>query len=109
MNYVNPDIRNMPWTDAEDNLLERKHAELGPKWTAIAGFFPGRSKNNVINRWKWKLRKLNKGKPKEKAATQDVAPETLPVDPDPEDLNLTDVWEDAWEEVSEDVWNTDSD
>jgi hypothetical protein len=50
-NYLNPTIANMPWTPAEDQLLEEKFAEFGTKWQVIAGAFPTRSKNSIKNRW----------------------------------------------------------
>jgi hypothetical protein len=50
-NYLNPTIKNVKWTRAEDQLLELKYAQIGAKWQVIAGEFPARSKNNVKNRW----------------------------------------------------------
>jgi hypothetical protein len=50
-NYVNPVLFNGEWTESEDRMLCSKHEELGPRWVVIARFFPGRSKNNVRNRY----------------------------------------------------------
>jgi hypothetical protein len=50
-NYVNPDLTNEVWTDADDRLLLEKYRELGSKWYAIAGFFSGRGKNSIRNRF----------------------------------------------------------
>jgi hypothetical protein len=47
--YVNPNLQTCPWTTEEDDLLEKMFAELGPKWKALASFFPNRSKNSVKN------------------------------------------------------------
>jgi hypothetical protein len=50
-NYINPDIQKLPWTPADDLLLTEKVTQLGTRWHAIMCFFPGRSKNEVRNRW----------------------------------------------------------
>ncbi|OHS95983.1 hypothetical protein TRFO_37846 [Tritrichomonas foetus] len=50
-NYLSPEINNGPWSRDEDALLRQKYAELGPKWSKIADFFPSRSDINVKNRW----------------------------------------------------------
>jgi hypothetical protein len=50
-NYLCPDNKNAPWTEAEDDLLVAKFQELGPRWTTISKCFDGRSENNVKNRW----------------------------------------------------------
>lgn len=50
-NYLSPRIKNEPWTQEEEQLLERKFAELGPKWAKIALFFESRSDVNVKNHW----------------------------------------------------------
>jgi hypothetical protein len=50
-NYINPDIQKTPWSAEDDLLLKEKVSELGTRWHAILSFFPGRSKNQVRNRW----------------------------------------------------------
>jgi hypothetical protein len=50
-NYLDPNVRNQPWTPEEENLLERKVAEIGRKWTLIAKLFENRSEANVKNHW----------------------------------------------------------
>jgi hypothetical protein len=49
MNYVNPDLTPMEWTERDNTLLLEKFQRFGPKWHIITGFFPGRAKNNVRN------------------------------------------------------------
>jgi hypothetical protein len=50
-NYLSPNLKNEPWTDAEDKLLTEKFKDLGPKWSMMVSFFPTRSEVNLKNRW----------------------------------------------------------
>jgi hypothetical protein len=59
-NYVSPEVRKLPWTRADDLLLEEKLMELGNTWQTIVSFFPGRSKNDIKNRWITKQRRLRR-------------------------------------------------
>jgi hypothetical protein len=69
-NYVNPILSREQWSLDEDGLLENKYTELGPKWQAIASFFPGRGKNYIKNRWMRKQKHLAKAAQKMDAALQ---------------------------------------
>jgi hypothetical protein len=50
-NYVNPNLLNSQWTEAEDEILLKTYREIGPKWFEIASYLPGRARNNVKNRY----------------------------------------------------------
>ena len=50
-NYLNPELRNDPWTPEEDQLLCEKYKLYGSKWGKIAPFFVNRSDNSCRNRW----------------------------------------------------------
>lgn len=50
-NYLSPNLKNEPWTDAEDDLLREKYKEYGARWSIIANFFETRSDVNIKNRW----------------------------------------------------------
>lgn len=50
-NYLSPMICKSPWSSDEDELLERKVKEIGPKWVKIAKFFPMRTDIQLKNRW----------------------------------------------------------
>ena len=50
-NYLSPNIYNGPWTAQEDDELINKFLQLGPKWSAIAKYFPGRTDVNIKNRF----------------------------------------------------------
>jgi hypothetical protein len=49
--YLDPSLRETPWTPEEDCLLIAKEAECGMKWHAIAQFFTNRSDIALRNRW----------------------------------------------------------
>jgi hypothetical protein len=50
-NYLDPNLRQDPWSPAEDELLLQKFIELGSRWAEIGQFFAGRSEANIKNRW----------------------------------------------------------
>jgi hypothetical protein len=59
-NYLSPSISTDPWTEENDQLLLQKVNELGPKWTQITTFFPGRTDANLKNRWFMLVRRARK-------------------------------------------------
>lgn len=61
-NYINPALRNDPWTLEEDQLLVDKYAEFGPRWNRIARCFVNRSDNAIRNRWQLMLRQWERQK-----------------------------------------------
>ena len=60
-NYLNPELRQDPWTPEEDALLEEKFKQYGPRWNKISHFFNARSDNSVRNRWMMLDRHKHKG------------------------------------------------
>jgi hypothetical protein len=58
--YLSPTVANNPWNSEEDLLLMRLHQVIGPKWTVIAKSFPKRTANNVKNRHKQLLRRVQR-------------------------------------------------
>ena len=50
-NYLNPYLRNDPWSPEEDALLMQKHDEYGTQWRKISKFFNNRSDNALRNRY----------------------------------------------------------
>jgi hypothetical protein len=49
--YLAPNVYNAPWTAVEDSLLNTKVEESGTKWASLVRFFPGRTSNQLKNRW----------------------------------------------------------
>jgi hypothetical protein len=52
LTYLDPEVKNDPWTADESRLLTQKVAELGHRWRAIEPFFRGRKDANLKNHWR---------------------------------------------------------
>jgi hypothetical protein len=50
-NYLIDDHQFTAWTESEEETLIAKYRELGPRWVKIATHLPGRTGNEVKNRW----------------------------------------------------------
>eukprot|EP00741_Cyanophora_paradoxa_P003021 tig00000663_g2933.t1 len=61
LNHLSPDISKTAWTAEEDRLLIALHAQFGNKWAEISRRMPGRSDNNIKNRWNSALRRKGSG------------------------------------------------
>ena len=57
-NYLSVPNNNRPWNEEEDQLLLTFLSLFGPKWVEISRHIPGRSGNNVKNRWYKHLNKI---------------------------------------------------
>ena len=53
INQLCPALNKDNWTPQEDAILIQQQRIHGNFWTKIAQFLPGRSANNVKNRWGW--------------------------------------------------------
>jgi hypothetical protein len=57
--YVcSPDTK-APWSNDEDKLLFEKMVEIGPKWTKLAAWFPGRTDIQIKSRWMQRFAKYS--------------------------------------------------
>ena len=75
-NYLSPGIKNLPWTQEEDQRLLQKIQEFGHKWTKIVQFFPGRGSNNIKNRWHKVLSKEFQSNESSEKKEHESSPET---------------------------------
>eukprot|EP00948_MAST-09A_sp_MAST-9A-sp1_P002656 g2656.t1 len=56
-NHLNPSLKKTPWSSKEDQLIILQREKLGNRWAQIARMMPGRSDNDVKNRWYASLKK----------------------------------------------------
>ena len=59
-NYLRDGLKTEPWTEEEDAILIAIHNEIGPKWVKMMSQLPGRSGNDIKNRWHKHLVKKEK-------------------------------------------------
>lgn len=51
INYLRNGLKRDPWTKQEDEILIKMYKAIGPKWTKMMVHLPGRSGNDIKNRW----------------------------------------------------------
>ena len=51
INYLRDGLKTGPWTNQEDEILIKMYRIIGPKWTKMMENLPGRSGNDIKNRW----------------------------------------------------------
>ena len=62
INFLSPDIKRDPWTPKEDLMLLEKQKQIGNQWAQIAKEIPGRTENQVKNRFNSMLKKIREEK-----------------------------------------------
>lgn len=94
-NHLDPRLKKTKWTKAEDALLYHYYTRLGSKWSAIARKLPGRSDNDVKNRFNGAIRpRIDAGNPPVMQAPsftsqpQPRAPPTVSVQNPPDMFNI---------------------
>jgi hypothetical protein len=61
LNYLNPGRNTLPWTEAEDALLERTYEAIGPRWVFMMKVFPNRTDAMIKNRFQVLQRRTQRG------------------------------------------------
>ena len=51
VNYLQGGLRSDPWTPEEDAQVLEMRKMFGPKWVRMSRMVPGRSANDIKNRW----------------------------------------------------------
>ena len=84
-NQLNPNVKRGPFTKEEDDTILEQHAIHGNKWAVISRAMPGRTDNQVKNRFNSTLRRLIASQKKDRAWASSVANSTsmAPVSPKP--------------------------
>ncbi|KAF7805635.1 transcription factor RAX2-like [Senna tora] len=57
LNYLRPNIKHGEFSDEEDRIICSLYANIGSRWSIIAGQLPGRTDNDIKNYWNTKLKK----------------------------------------------------
>lgn len=50
-NYLSDDFKKGSWTESEDKIIISLYQKIGPHWLNISKSLPGRSGNDIKNRW----------------------------------------------------------
>ena len=60
LNHLDPSLKKGEWSPEEDQIILANQAKIGNKWSLITKLLPGRTENQVKNRWKSIFRKASK-------------------------------------------------
>ncbi|KAH0785449.1 Myb-like DNA-binding domain containing protein [Histomonas meleagridis] len=100
MDHLDPNLNKGPWSEIEDQQLISFQKIYGNKWAEIAKRMPGRSQNNIKNRWNNNVKKRLPEQPSVSLYTTPVSnrshvietPDSIPNDfpkPEIESLNYS--------------------
>jgi hypothetical protein len=77
--YLSSERSKAPWSDTEDRLLFEKMQSLGPKWTRLATFFPGRTDIDIKSHWMHTFAACSNLHIKNRTKKVPVFPPTVPI------------------------------
>ncbi|EAX95802.1 Myb-like DNA-binding domain containing protein [Trichomonas vaginalis G3] len=60
--YLAPNTKNTAWTPEEDELLKKLVHQFGNHWAQFRVYFPGKSDNNIKNRYNFHIQPIRKSK-----------------------------------------------
>ena len=63
-NHIDPNLKRDKWSPDEDLLVMEQQQKIGNRWSEIAKFLPGRTENQVKNRFKGLLKRGKEGCPR---------------------------------------------
>lgn len=75
--YLAPGINHGNWRQCDDERLNALYCQIGPRWSLLTRFFPGRTANFLKNRYNVHINPLyrdRKNKNKQNSSTSEVIP-----------------------------------
>lgn len=79
LNYLSPEVNMGPFTVEEDNLIQEKHEEIGPRWVKMTHYFKGRTDIALKNRWMIIQRRKKLGLPLYESGLETDTPVTYQI------------------------------
>ena len=76
-NTLDPDVKKGEWQEAEDKIIFRLYHKVGPKWTEMAKYLPGRPENSIKNRFYSTIRKAKTKISFEEEKTEEPVPAAI--------------------------------
>jgi hypothetical protein len=77
---LSPNLKNQAWTSAEEALLIETYERIGPKWSEMTFFFPGRSDMGLKNRYASLMRKKAGKRSRGVGLSHRVVTDTIPAE-----------------------------